>query len=836
MALTRPLLALLALLAVALPAGAWAKPAPTTPQIVVYRQGVSDPGGQTTAHERALGFSATHRYRHVLDGFSARLTGAQIADLRSDPDVTQIVPDRPVHAESVPLAGGETLPVGIKRIGAAQGGDVREASGVAIAEIDTGIDLSHPDLNAVAGTNCISPGSAPNDDNGHGTHVAGTMAARNNGSGVVGVAAGTKIYAVKVLDASGSGSTSSVICGLDWVAAKAAADDIRVVNMSLGGSGAPGTCASDPEHGAVCSVADAGVTVVVAAGNSGAPISAGSGSQVPAAYPEVLAVTAMADTDGLPGGLGGACQGVADDTLESFSNYAVSAADAAHTIAAPGGCVFSDWRGGGTATESGTSMASPHVAAAVALCIDENGVDGPCAGEAPADVIQTMRATAQRGATSANGFTGDPLHGGSSNYYGYLVRASVPPQATTGDATQIGDDGATLAGGISVGGRPAAWWWELGTSAGTYDVTTEPSNGTPATDPTPELGTATGLDPGTTYHYRMVVQVDGWQAHGDDETFTTTGTPPPPPPDTSIDSAPPALTTSQDLDVAFSGTPADNVVRYECRLDGASWTQCSSPFTRTDTADGNHTFDVRAIGAYNKADPTPASVAWTVDTTPPDTTIPGHPPDPTASTSASFGLASNEAKVSFACRLDGADWASCPPQVSFSGLALGTHTFEARATDKVGLTDPSPAVFTWTISQASTSTPAPSSTSPAETGTPAAGGNPLAPVVPAPGMPARATLEVGSPIRLDRQHRRIRLTLACTRAASCAGRLLLTRGGHRIGTVPVRLAAGAKTKRVLRIAAALERRIHRGSHSTIVLSLFSASFTELARSSVRLLT
>src|SRR2546430_5447791 len=137
----------------------------------------------------------------------------------------------------VPIAAGDCAPTGVRRLGAATTTTTREASTVNVAVIDSGIDLAHPDLNAVSGKNCIRSGQPARDDNGHGTHVAGTIAARNNGAGVVGVAPATKLYAVKVVNAQGSGTDAQVICGIDWVTANAATLKIKVANMSLGGPG-----------------------------------------------------------------------------------------------------------------------------------------------------------------------------------------------------------------------------------------------------------------------------------------------------------------------------------------------------------------------------------------------------------------------------------------------------------------------------------------------------------------------------------------------------------------------------------------------------------------------
>src|SRR5262245_41657911 len=149
---------------------------------------------ETDARERDLGFDADQRFRRAVRGFAARLSGADVRTLRSDPEVALVSPDRPVHAlGTVPVAAGELVPTGVRRIGAATAAEARAASSAAVAVIDTGVDLDHPDLNVENATNCVGPGPA-DDDNGHGTHVAGTIAARNTGAGVIGVAPGTKVY------------------------------------------------------------------------------------------------------------------------------------------------------------------------------------------------------------------------------------------------------------------------------------------------------------------------------------------------------------------------------------------------------------------------------------------------------------------------------------------------------------------------------------------------------------------------------------------------------------------------------------------------------------------
>jgi len=430
----------------AAPAAAADKPAPVDAPgryIVSYDVTGSDAVSsgeviaETREREQDLGFDASHEYRRALKGFAAELSAADVRALRRDPEVALVSPDLRVRALALaPLAAGETVPTGVARIEAANGREGHEASSVAVAVLDTGIDLDHPDLAARDGKNCIASGSA-DDDNGHGTHVAGTIGARNQGAGVVGVAPGTAVYAVKVLDGSGSGLWSNVICGIEWVTANASSLGIKVANMSLGGLGDDySTCAGDPLHLAICNSTDAGVVYSAAAGNNGWDWGAPP-PDVPAWFPEVLTVTATADSDGQPGGTGGApsCRPAeVDDRRASFSNFSHDADDDRHAVAAPGVCIRSTWPGGGHATLSGTSMAAPHVAGLVALCMGEGGAGGPCTGLPPADVIQKIRTDAQAQATAANGFQGDPLRP-LGRYFGHLASAT----ATTGMALRAPD-------------------------------------------------------------------------------------------------------------------------------------------------------------------------------------------------------------------------------------------------------------------------------------------------------------------------------------------------------------------------------------------------------------
>ncbi|HET8981843.1 MAG TPA: S8 family peptidase [Pedococcus sp.] len=321
--------------------------------IVSLRSG--DAGAVAAEQAGREGASVTHVFRSAMRGYAARMTPAQAARVAADSRVAAVVPDRYVSVTA------QTVPSGIDRIGADQSytasGDGRGSVDVDVAIIDTGIDRKHRDLNVVGGVNCV-PGNLPWDDrNGHGTHVSGTVAAKDNKAGVVGVAPGARLWSVRVLDSQGAGTWSSIICGVDWVTAHAST--IEVANMSLGGSGTEGSCTDGGLREAICKSVAAGVTYVVAAGNE----SSDAQSFVPATYPEVITVSAIADFDGLPGGLSAPkCSIGTDDTFASFSNYGSDV-----DLTAPGVCVRSTWLGGGYATISGTSMATPHVTGAAAL-------------------------------------------------------------------------------------------------------------------------------------------------------------------------------------------------------------------------------------------------------------------------------------------------------------------------------------------------------------------------------------------------------------------------------------------------------------------------------------
>jgi serine protease len=296
--------------------------------------------GAVQSLERRIQFQATHVYSHAVRGFAAELTAAQIDQLENNSLVKSVEPD------GVMSIIAQTLPWGIKRIGAdvssTLAGDGSGAvTNVNVYIIDTGV-AGHSELNKVGHVNFA--GGQNDDCHGHGTHVAGTVAARDNTIDVVGIAPGAPLTGVKVLGCSGSGSTSGVIKGVDWVRTKAVKP--AVANLSL--SGGANTLLDD----AVKNLANSGVLVSVAAGNSGANACNYSPARAGAGTNNGVVTTAATDINN-------------SETSWSNSGNCVD-------IWAPGNNILSTRKGGGTTTMSGTSMAAPHVGGGGALYLSNN--------------------------------------------------------------------------------------------------------------------------------------------------------------------------------------------------------------------------------------------------------------------------------------------------------------------------------------------------------------------------------------------------------------------------------------------------------------------------------
>jgi subtilisin len=285
---------------------------------------------------KKMGGQVKHQYK-FMDTMLVSMPEAAAEALKKNPNVSYVEEDQMAYATA------QTTPWGITHIKADQvHATGNTGSGVKVAILDTGIDSSHGDLNVSGGASFVSgEPNALSDGNGHGTHVAGTVAALNNTAGVIGVAHTASIYAVKVLDSSGSGTYSGIIQGIEW----AVANNMDVINMSLGGSSG-----STALQQACDNAYNSGVLVVAAAGNSG---TRGKQNTIgyPAKYASVMAVGAVDSSN----------------TRASFSSVGSEL-----EVMAPGVNILSSVPGNGYDSYNGTSMASPHVAGAAALIMAGN--------------------------------------------------------------------------------------------------------------------------------------------------------------------------------------------------------------------------------------------------------------------------------------------------------------------------------------------------------------------------------------------------------------------------------------------------------------------------------
>lgn len=343
--------------------------------IVGYKKA---PGKDDDAHLSRFRAIAKHKFE-LIPAVAADLTPAQVTELRKDPNVAYVESDAIAHATA------DAVNWDMTSVSATKVWPTNTGAGVRIAVIDTGIDYHHADLapNYAGGYNFVKKTNDPLDDHGHGTHVAGTIAAAVNGSGIKGVAPAAKLYALKVLDASGSGSYSNIIAALQWCVT----NKMQIASMSLGAS-----VNSKALHDACTNAYQGGVLLVAAAGNSGTSGGLDTTVEFPAAY--------------------GACIAVGAVDSNSVRPY-WSSTGAKVELAAPGVNITSDKLGGGLTVMSGTSMATPHVAGVAAL-VYASGV------AKPALVRQRLDATASD--------LGAP---GRDNLYGYgLVNASAAVSGT----------------------------------------------------------------------------------------------------------------------------------------------------------------------------------------------------------------------------------------------------------------------------------------------------------------------------------------------------------------------------------------------------------------------
>lgn len=283
---------------------------------------VSDSGGKVK------------RSYHIVPAIAASVPRGKLEALKRNPAVVRIEEDTTVQIT------GQALPWGVDRIDAEVAHQSNKGTGVRVAILDTGIDLDHTDLRVAGGVSMLPDIPTADDDNGHGTLVAGIVAALDNGEGVVGVAPEAEIYAVKVLNQSGSGSLGAILAGIEW----AVDNQMQVINMSIGSSMEWPTLVQD----ALQRAWDAGIVIVAGAGNGGNAEGTGDNIWAPGRYAPVIAVGATDGTD---------------------KRYSLSCTGATLELMAPGVNVNSTARGGGYGGISCTSAASPHAAGLAALLI-----------------------------------------------------------------------------------------------------------------------------------------------------------------------------------------------------------------------------------------------------------------------------------------------------------------------------------------------------------------------------------------------------------------------------------------------------------------------------------
>jgi subtilisin family serine protease len=305
---------------------------------------------------KETGTELLYVYDYVVKGFAIKISDNKVLEqLKNNPLVAYMGQDRKISTFINSHIENQIIPQSVDRVD----GDINleninsNVIDADIAILDTGIDLDHNDLNVFHEKSFIPEATNADDDHGHGTHLAGIAAARDNSLGIVGIAPGAQLWAIKVLESSGMGEISTLIKGLDYI--NQHSDQVDVAVLSLGCE-----CESGALNIAISNSIKAGITIVVAAGNEGK----NARTFTPANNPEVITVSAIADSDGKCGGNGPSTPYGADDMLASFSNFG-DAVD----ISAPGVEIYSTFKSNSYTKLTGTSMAAPHVAGAAALYI-----------------------------------------------------------------------------------------------------------------------------------------------------------------------------------------------------------------------------------------------------------------------------------------------------------------------------------------------------------------------------------------------------------------------------------------------------------------------------------
>lgn len=457
--------------------------------VVVFTDDLPAAEKSVDAVAQEYGVTSERRYAYAITGFSGKLTATQLEALRLDPRVKYIEQDQVITINStqtgatwgIDRVDQSDLPLSTTYVYNYTG------AGVDAYILDTGIRLTHSDFGgrALTGYDAVTVGGTATDGNGHGTHVAGTV-----GGATFGIAKGVTLYAVRVLDNSGEGTTSGVIAGIDWVTAHHSHTRPSVANMSLGGS------ASTAIDNAVANSIAGGVTYCVAAGNDYADAKNYSPAHVAAA----ITVAATAGTD----------------VFASYSNYGPVV-----DILAPGSSVKSDYYTSNTATAtmSGTSMATPHVTGACALYLQANPTATPAqvaAGIAAASVAGTI--------------TGVP----SSTVNKFLYTLFGSPTLTAPSTPTL----SSPTSGFTAVSIPPALSWVASSGATSYHLQVSTSSSfTTSVYNTPGLVSTSvsvaGLSASTPYYWRVnatnAAGTSGWSNVWNFTTSSSSDSPPAPP-------------------------------------------------------------------------------------------------------------------------------------------------------------------------------------------------------------------------------------------------------------------------------------------------------------------
>ncbi len=570
------LVALLLVTILAIPASpTLASPPPDMEDVLVTFY--QPPGPDEIELIESLGGIVTKVY-HIVPTIAAAMPSENLDELEADPRVKLIEPDITI---SMAFAG-EVLPWGVDRVDAELVHPSNKGTGVKVAILDSGIDLAHPDLAVAGDVTFVEGTTSGDDDNGHGTLVAGIVAALDNDIGVIGVAPEASLYAVKVLRQDGGGSMSVILSGIEWTVD----NNMQVINMSFGGIMNWPVAVKD----ALDNAYSAGMVIVAGAGNGGDASGEGENMWAPARFEPVIAVGATDELD---------------------ARYTASSTGDTLELMAPGVNIYSTAMGGGYGYQTGTSASSPHAAGVAALLIASGMTSN-------IDIRHRLRHSAED--------LGAP--GPDTRYGNGMVNADLAI-----NFTEPPDQSAPITT-VSFSGTPGNNGWYI--SDGEIILSATDTGGSGVAE------TQYSLDDGQTwYTYISPLPITGegytpiwarsWDNAGNTEWPRLSK-------EIKVDQTPPPATTISlsgaignygwyisDVQVTLTATDTvSGVAKIEYSLDsGETWNTYTPPLTIT--TDGNNTVLARAWDNAGNVEETPTSRTFKIDQTPPvltETAIP----------------------------------------------------------------------------------------------------------------------------------------------------------------------------------------------------------------------